>query len=243
MTLAEKIAALRGERKLSQGDLAEKLDVSRQSVSKWETGQAVPELDKIIRLADLFGITVDELVRDGAIPGPEASGPEAATAAEPGIVYIERPRKGLTPIQILGTVIAATGAAITILALYEGDPEMVILGPALVCFALPLLLAKKHPVLICGWMIWAVGYLLLCNPYVSGALGGPWLPFAGFVNSLRWLIVDGARGGDILVIILFLLASYTALSALTIALPVRTLRLGWEKWKCRGRTGEVNSPQ
>lgn len=44
MTLAEKITALRGERKLSQGDVAEKLDVSRQSVSKWETGQAVPEL-------------------------------------------------------------------------------------------------------------------------------------------------------------------------------------------------------
>ncbi len=38
MSLAEKIAALRGERKLSQGDLAEKLEVSRQSVSKWETG-------------------------------------------------------------------------------------------------------------------------------------------------------------------------------------------------------------
>ena len=76
MTLAEKLAALRGERKLSQGDLAEKLDVSRQSVSKWETGQAVPELDKIIKLADLFGVTVDELVRDGEAPRPEAPEPE-----------------------------------------------------------------------------------------------------------------------------------------------------------------------
>lgn len=71
MTLAEKIAVLRAERKLSQGDLAEKLDISRQSVSKWETGQAVPEVDKIIKLADLFDVTIDELLRDGDIPKAE----------------------------------------------------------------------------------------------------------------------------------------------------------------------------
>ena len=68
MTLSEKITALRTGRKLSQGDVAERLDVSRQSVSKWETGQSVPELDKIVRLADLFGVSVDELVRDGDAP-------------------------------------------------------------------------------------------------------------------------------------------------------------------------------
>ena len=62
MTLPEKILKLRTEQELSQGELAERLEVSRQSVSKWETGQSVPDLDKIIRLADLFGVTVDELV-------------------------------------------------------------------------------------------------------------------------------------------------------------------------------------
>ena len=100
MTLAEKIAALRGERKLSQGDLAEKLDVSRQSVSKWETGQAVPELDKIIKLADVFGVSVDELVREEAVPRPEPLRPEVTER----IVYIENPPKGLTPVQVLGVV-------------------------------------------------------------------------------------------------------------------------------------------
>ena len=64
MTLSEKIFALRSKAGLSQGDLAEKLEVSRQSVSKWETGQSVPDLDKIIKLADLFGVSVDELVRE-----------------------------------------------------------------------------------------------------------------------------------------------------------------------------------
>ena len=91
MTLAEKILALRTERSLSQGDLAEKLDVSRQSVSKWETGQSVPELDKLITLADLFGVSVDQLVRDGNTPRPEAP-----PAAGPQIVYVERPRQRFT---------------------------------------------------------------------------------------------------------------------------------------------------
>ena len=70
MTLSEKIVKLRTGRRMSQGDLAEALEVSRQSVSKWETGQSVPDLDRIIRLADLFGVSVDELVRDGEQPEP-----------------------------------------------------------------------------------------------------------------------------------------------------------------------------
>lgn len=49
---------------MSQGDLAEKLNVSRQSISKWETDASIPELDKLIMLSDLFNITIDELVRD-----------------------------------------------------------------------------------------------------------------------------------------------------------------------------------
>ncbi len=101
MTLSEKITALRTGRKLSQGDVAERLDVSRQSVSKWETGQSVPELDKIVRLADLFGVSVDELVRDGDAPQPQPQ-PEA----EKRIVYVQR---RFTPVQTLGIILIASG--------------------------------------------------------------------------------------------------------------------------------------
>ena len=72
MTLAEKILSLRTQRGMSQDDLAEKLEVSRQSVSKWETAQSTPELDKIIKLADLFGVSVDQLVRDGKTESSKA---------------------------------------------------------------------------------------------------------------------------------------------------------------------------
>ena len=54
MILAEKIVKLRKGRGWSQEELAEQLDISRQSVSKWEGGLSVPELDKIIRMSEIF---------------------------------------------------------------------------------------------------------------------------------------------------------------------------------------------
>ena len=109
MSLSEKIAALRTGLKLSQGDVAEKLEVSRQSVSKWETGQSVPELDKIVKLADLFGVSVDELVRDGEEPQPP---PPLGEASAPQIVYVER---RLVPTQIVGAVLLVLGLLSVIL--------------------------------------------------------------------------------------------------------------------------------
>ena len=66
MTIGEKIAKLRISCGLSQEQLAEKAEVSRQSVSKWEMGQALPGLDKVTRLCELFGISADELLSSKA---------------------------------------------------------------------------------------------------------------------------------------------------------------------------------
>ena len=63
MDFSEKIYALRKDKGYTQEQLAEQLDVSRQSISKWEAGQAMPEPDKIVALADLFGVTTDYLLR------------------------------------------------------------------------------------------------------------------------------------------------------------------------------------
>lgn len=64
MTIGEKITALRNEYNLSQGALAEKMNVSRQSISKWETDKSVPDLDKLVLLSEIFHISIDELVKD-----------------------------------------------------------------------------------------------------------------------------------------------------------------------------------
>lgn len=62
MNLAEKIATLRKQNGWSQEQLAEKLEVSRQSVSKWESGMSVPDLNKIIGMSKIFGVSTDALL-------------------------------------------------------------------------------------------------------------------------------------------------------------------------------------
>lgn len=64
MILAEKIIALRKKNNWSQEELADKLNISRQSVSKWESGGSIPDLDKIIKLSGLFGVSTDYLLKD-----------------------------------------------------------------------------------------------------------------------------------------------------------------------------------
>ncbi|MBR1820067.1 MAG: helix-turn-helix transcriptional regulator [Clostridia bacterium] len=62
--LSDKIAALRKRAGWSQEELAERLDVSRQSVSKWESGASQPEVDKVVALSRLFGVSTDYLLKD-----------------------------------------------------------------------------------------------------------------------------------------------------------------------------------
>lgn len=82
MTVGERIQQLRKAAGLSQEQLAEQLDVSRQSVSKWELNDAAPEISKIIALSELFGISTDELLKGaGSIPAAaEEKGSIAAIA-------------------------------------------------------------------------------------------------------------------------------------------------------------------
>ncbi len=64
MTIGEKISQLRISANISQEQLAEKISVSRQSVSKWEMDQALPQIDKVLQLCELFNISTDELLQD-----------------------------------------------------------------------------------------------------------------------------------------------------------------------------------
>ncbi|WP_342757329.1 helix-turn-helix transcriptional regulator [Kineothrix sedimenti] len=67
MDFSEKLLTLRKSKDLTQEQLAERLNVSRQSVSKWESGQTVPELEKIIALSEIFDVTTDCLLKPSAI--------------------------------------------------------------------------------------------------------------------------------------------------------------------------------
>lgn len=62
MNIGEKLFELRKEKNLSQEEVAEKLNVTRQTVSKWETNQSTPDFDKIVPICELFGISTEELL-------------------------------------------------------------------------------------------------------------------------------------------------------------------------------------
>lgn len=171
MTLGEKIYALRTGQGLSQEDLAAKLEVSRQSVSKWETGQSVPDLEKMIKLADLFGVSVDELVREGERPQPPQ--PEIK------VVYVKE-KRSLTRTQIAGVCMEIGGLVLALLGLVGEGSILVLVGVALLVLGLPLLLAKKHPWIIFGWLVVGMS-LLVVNPYTSV---GPW----GLIGGVRMFL-------------------------------------------------------
>ena len=62
--LADKITQLRKKNGWSQEELADRMDISRQAVSKWESNQATPDIEKIIQLSSLFGVTIDSLLKE-----------------------------------------------------------------------------------------------------------------------------------------------------------------------------------
>lgn len=149
MTLGEKILKLRSTAKMSQGDLAEKLNVSRQSISKWETNQSVPELDKLIQLSDLFQISMDELVRSDDLDQREKEEAEIPSAEpQPTQVIIQR---SLSTQKIVGFILLALGLLCCILALFAGSGLLIIGGYIIFCSILCLVL-KRYAGLVIGWI-------------------------------------------------------------------------------------------
>lgn len=63
MTFSDNLRTLRSNKRLTQEELAELLDVSRQAVSKWESGNGYPEMDTLIKLSELFDVSLDKLVK------------------------------------------------------------------------------------------------------------------------------------------------------------------------------------
>ena len=151
MTLGEMISRLRKERGLSQVDLADQLGVSRQSVSKWETDASVPDLDKLVALSRLFGVTLDQLVcGEGTERNMEP--PETPpSAAKP----LSAPSHGR---QVLGGVLLTVGLLGLLLFLFFGGLDglvmsLMLLLPLILCGIL-CLRARRRPGLWCAWAVY-----------------------------------------------------------------------------------------
>jgi len=107
MNLGENIFKHRTNHHLSQGDLANALDVSRQSVSKWENNSATPELDKLIKMSNLFDVTLDNLVY-----GEDARRPSQLTA-NPTVSHSMR--------TIIGLILLSFGLVAFLLSVFWGN--------------------------------------------------------------------------------------------------------------------------
>ena len=125
MTLGQRIYNLRTERNLSQTELAERLDVSRQSVSKWETDASVPDLDKLVKLCEVFSVSLDELVRgitrDEGKPG------------EPMLII--REKSSVCTRELMGIVLIAVGilGALILVVATRNWGDALLLIPLVIC--------------------------------------------------------------------------------------------------------------
>lgn len=98
----EKLARLREQNNMSQFEVAEALDVSRQAVSRWETGRAKPSTEKLIALSRLYGVPLDELV--GGEPARAESGAENVEVPAPPRRWIAA---GALALAVLAAIIGA----------------------------------------------------------------------------------------------------------------------------------------
>lgn len=164
MTLGERIAYYRGALGLSQGELAEKLGVSRQAVSKWETDAGLPDLDRLIALSGLYNITLDELVK-GVAPSPApADGAQAAAfPPEASPAAAEKPASGGQ--KTVGYILLGVGLLCAVLALFLNWALLIPAGYLLICAVLCLTLRRYAGRVILGGTLYAV--LLTCQRWTG----------------------------------------------------------------------------
>lgn len=183
MSLGQTICLLRKERNLSQDNLAELLEVSRQSVSKWETDASIPELDKLIRLSEIFQISLDELV--GKQPAPAPQKKPAASQSFPTQ-------------KVIGIFLLCTGTLLMLLLIVllmitspHSWPALLLCIPIWLCGAICLSFRRRAG-LWCAWVVYLLGCLV-----IPPATGQSFL-LASLINlrlaglfSLFWSIAPG----------------------------------------------------
>ena len=220
MTLGQNICRLRTEQGLSQGDLADALDVSRQSISKWETDASIPELEKLLRLSELFHITLDELVKgpDGSAetPPPAPEPPTAeAPAQDPEAELLRALDRGVN--RTVGWVLLGFGALLTLLLAMLGDglAGLLLASPLFLCGVI-CLTAKRRAGLWCAW--------------ACGLLGLVWLRAT---TGIRWTDIFRAPStvfrSDVAQIVSWAIAVFLLLLLLGTVRSFRDQVLPWEK--------------
>lgn len=204
MNIADRIQHLRKVKGISQEELANKIGVSRQAVSKWESEQSSPDIEKIIIMSDYFKVTTDYLLK-GIEPNPD----EIRKKLDAGIF------------SIIGTAINFIGLIIAIMIWYEKrEPAAVAVGlifiaVGCVSFAIGQKIgaektkakSKKHFWLVNLWILVLIP-ISICFNFLDGYFGGfvgliapyPQLGNSFATYGLCWLIYFGiCAAGDFVI--------------------------------------------
>ena len=191
MTLGEKIYELRTQHNLSQGDLANELNVSRQSISKWENGNSTPDLEKIIKLAEIFSVSLDELIKNEEKEETIVNTPEQLTATKTN-TREKKIGKGL--------IIAGVISIFVFLLLGLGITGVFIAIPLFAC-SIIYYKAKSNHFLYCLWAI-----IPLVDLYIRFATGINWNVIKQTLEwEYSWNYGRLAIGWGQFVVILFLI--------------------------------------
>ena len=188
MTISDRIRELRRKRGISQEELAEQLGISRQAVSKWESGQSMPDLDKIILLSDYFDVTTDYLLK-----GIQPTEPQAEKTSVNASVFA-----------IAGTALNAIGLATSCGVWYEEQDAMalviglIFMAMGCMIFGIGMVCSAEHTRPTAKSMFWKINvWILVFQPLsmvyniLTGGLPAPYpLRFGPFFlfRIFFWLI-------------------------------------------------------
>ncbi|MCI8361183.1 MAG: helix-turn-helix transcriptional regulator [Clostridiales bacterium] len=190
MNLANRIQRLRKARGISQEELAEGLGVSRQAVSKWESEQSMPELDKAIQLSEFFGVTTDFLLKGvEREDSPEKKGERA------GLFVLTA-----TALHVIGLTVSAaiwyekqTAAAVAVCAVFMALGCMVFGIGMYGAASKSKPRAKRNFWTVNIWLLLFTPCSLLYN-FLFGGIGAPypllWRPWQAF--PIFWLVYIGS---------------------------------------------------
>lgn len=167
MILAEKIMTLRKRAGWSQEELAAQLGVSRQSVSKWEGAQSVPDMQKVVQMSRLFGVTTDYLLKEElGEPEPAQSEPVAplrCVTMEQAADYLSLRRAAAPKLALATLLCVLSPAALLLLAALSGRPGAAISENAAVgiglCVLLVLVAAAVAVFITCAAQVKAYAFL------------------------------------------------------------------------------------
>ncbi len=159
--IGERIYDLRNRNNMSQGALADKLNVSRQTISKWENNMCLPEAEKLLQLSEIFGVSTDYILKGKTIVEPE---PVYIYVKDPDSENISKHNEKILR-KYVGIVLAIIAGLLSAWLALLGGWLYIIFTGGLMLLGILFAYNTKHPWLIVSWIVYIL--TMLTAPFYS----------------------------------------------------------------------------